>query len=106
MNVTWTRVLRMEWVKARSLRSTWFTLAGAVVAVIVIGTIIGYATNAHWASVPADERARFEPIGVSLVGVNLAQLIIGVLGVLSSAVSTRPGWSARPSPPCRRGCRS
>ncbi|MCU1623786.1 MAG: transporter permease [Frankiales bacterium] len=82
MNVTWPRVLHSEWIKMRSLRSTWFTLAGAVLAVIVIGTVVGYATNAHWSSLPPEDRAQFEPIGRTLVGVNLAQLIVGVLGVL------------------------
>lgn len=82
MNVTWPHVVRSEWIKLRSLRSTWFTLAGAVLAVIVIGTVVGYATNAHWSSIGPEERARFEPITRSLVGVNLGQLIIGVLGVL------------------------
>ena len=82
MNVTWPRVVRSEWIKLRSLRSTWFTLAGVVLAVVVIGTVVGYATNAHWSSIGPEERARFEPISRSLVGVNLAQLIVGVLGVL------------------------
>lgn len=82
MNVTWLRVLRSEWVKARSLRSTWYTLAGAVLAVVVIGTVVGYATNAHWSNLGPEGQARFEPIGASLVGVNLAQLVVGVLGVL------------------------
>jgi hypothetical protein len=82
MNVTWPRVVRSEWIKLRSLRSTWFTLAGAVLAVVAIGTLVSYATNAHWTSMGPGERLRFEPISRSLVGVNLAQLIIGVLGVL------------------------
>ena len=82
MTVTWRRVVASEWVKMRSLRSTWFTLGGALLAVVVIGTVVGYATNAHWNSFGPEERARFEPISRSLVGVNLAQLIIGVLGVL------------------------
>ena len=77
MTVTWPRVLRSEWIKLRSLRSTWFTLTGAVLAVVAIGTIVGYATNAHWSSIGPEERLRFEPISRSLVGVNLAQLIVG-----------------------------
>lgn len=82
MKVTWRHVLRSEWVKMRSLRSTWLTLGGAVLAVVAVGTVVGYATNAHWSSIPAEDRAHFEPIGRTLVGVNLAQLIVGVLGVL------------------------
>ena len=81
-DVSQLRVLTSEWIKLRSLRSSWFTLLAAVVAMIAIGWIVGYATNAHWANFPPDERARFEPISRSLVGVNLAQLAIGVLGVL------------------------
>ncbi|MCW2544372.1 MAG: transporter permease [Frankiales bacterium] len=81
-DVSQPRVLASEWIKFRSLRSSWFTLAAAVVAMIAVGWIVGYATNAHWADFPPDERAAFEPISRSLVGVNLAQLAVGVLGVL------------------------
>ena len=76
------RVLVSEWIKMRSLRSTAFTLLAAVVAMIGIGWIVGAATNSHWSSMDPGELARFEPIGRSLAGVNLAQLAIGVLGVL------------------------
>lgn len=81
-NVSQIRVLRSEWIKFWSLRSTWLTLLAAVVAMIAIGWLVGWATNSHWASAPPDERLGFEPIGRSLVGVNLAQLAVGVLGVL------------------------
>jgi ABC-2 type transport system permease protein len=76
------RVLASEWIKMRSLRSTGFTLLAAVIAMIGVGWIVGAATNAHWSSMDPRELAGFEPIGRSLVGVNLAQLAIGVLGVL------------------------
>jgi ABC-2 type transport system permease protein len=76
------RVLTSEWIKMRSLRSTAFTLLAAVVAMVGIGWIVGAATNSHWASMDPRELANFEPIGRSLAGVNLAQLAIGVLGVL------------------------
>jgi ABC-type transport system involved in multi-copper enzyme maturation permease subunit len=76
------RVLISEWIKMRSLRSTAFTLLAAVVAMVGIGWIVGAATNAHWSSMDPRELAGFEPIGRSLAGVNLAQLAIGVLGVL------------------------
>lgn len=76
------RVLASEWIKMRSLRSTGFTLLAAVIAMIGIGWIVGAATNSHWSSMDPREMAGFEPIGRSLAGVNLAQLAIGVLGVL------------------------
>ena len=80
--VTQGRVVASEWIKMRSLRSTAYTLLAAVVAMIAIGWIVGWATDAHWATMRPEERAGFEPIGRSLAGVNLAQLAIGVLGVL------------------------
>lgn len=76
------RVLNSEWIKMRSLRSTWYTLLAAVVAMIALGWIIGWATNAHWSTARPGELAHFEPVTRSLAGVNLAQLAIGVLGVL------------------------
>ena len=80
--VTFPRVLASEWVKFRSLRSTWFTLLAAVVAMIGIGALISWARNARWSQMPPREAAGFEPIITSLHGVDLAQLAIGVLGVL------------------------
>ena len=80
--VTQGRVLVSEWIKMRSLRSTVLTLLAAVAAMVVIGWVVGWATNAHWTSMDPGERAHFNPIDRSLVGVNLAQLAIGVLGVL------------------------
>jgi ABC-2 type transport system permease protein len=81
-SVTQRRVLASEWIKMRSLRSTILTLAAAVVAMVVLAWLVGWATNAHWSSMHPDERASFNPIDRSLAGVNLAQLAIGVLGVL------------------------
>ncbi|HQF02362.1 MAG TPA: ABC transporter permease [Phycicoccus sp.] len=80
--VTPIRVLLSEWVKFRSLRSTWLTLTAAVIAMIGIGSLISFATNNRWDRMPAQQIAHFEPIGRSLAGVNLAQLAIAVLGVL------------------------
>jgi ABC-2 type transport system permease protein len=80
--VTQGRVLASEWIKMRSLRSTLLTFLAAVLAMVVLAWLIGWATNMHWSSMQPDERAQFNPIDRSLAGVNLAQLAIGVLGVL------------------------
>jgi hypothetical protein len=80
--VTQARVLRAEWIRMRSLRSTTFTLLAAVVAMIALAWIVGAATNSHWARMDPVERMRFNAIDRSLAGVHLAQLAIGVLGVL------------------------
>lgn len=80
--VTFPRVVRSEWVKFVSLRSSWISAAAAVVAVVALGALVSYVTNTHWAHLDPGERARFDPVGRSLGVVNLAQLAVGVLGVL------------------------
>lgn len=80
--VTQARVIVSEWVKLVSLRSSWITFAAAVVSVIGIGVLVSYLLNNHWDRLDPVERLSFEPIGHSLGGVELAQLAIGVLGVL------------------------
>jgi hypothetical protein len=80
--VTQARVLHSEWIKMRSLRSTTLTLLAAVVAMIALAWIVGAATNSHWTRMDPVERLRFNAVDRSLAGVHLAQLAIGVLGVL------------------------
>lgn len=80
--VTQARVLGSEWIKMRSLRSTTITLLAAVIAMIALAWLVGWATNDHWNHMDPGERANFNAIDRSLAGVNLAQLAIGVLGVL------------------------
>jgi ABC-2 type transport system permease protein len=80
--VTPLRVLRSEWIKLRSLRSTALTLAAALALMVAIGWLIGWATNANWSDTSPQERAAFSPIDVTLAGYYLAQLAVGVLGVL------------------------
>jgi ABC-2 type transport system permease protein len=80
--VTPVRAAKSEWIKLVSLRSSWITFAASVAAVIGLGVLISLVTNNHWSEMPLDERLRFDPVGRSLGGINLAQLAIGVLGVL------------------------
>lgn len=80
--VTQVSAIRSEWVKLTTLRSTWLTLGFAVLGMIAVGAIAGGATNAQWADMHPGELAHFNAVDTSLLGVNLAQLAIGVLGVL------------------------
>jgi hypothetical protein len=80
--VTQARVLRGEWIKLRSLRSTAVTLAAAVVLMVAMGWIFGWATEANWSDLSAEERASCSPVDTTLAGFYLAQLAVGVLGVL------------------------
>lgn len=82
MKVSQLRVVRSEWTKFRSLRSTNITLLVAVVLTVGLGALICGVTAAHWATADLQERARFNATDRSLSGVNIAQLAVGVLGVL------------------------
>ena len=76
------RALATEWVKLRTLRSTWLTLLAAVIGMAGLGLLVSALTNNRFNHMDPGELAHFDPIGRSLAGVNLAQLAIGVLGVL------------------------
>ncbi len=80
--VTQARVARSEWTKLWSLRSTRWSLLAAVVAMAGLGIVISAVQMAHWDQLSPRDRATFDPIDVSLGGWHVAQLAIGVLGVL------------------------
>ena len=75
-------VLRSEWTKLRSVRSTYWTLLAAVVATVGLSALISSIYVSQYATMKASARAGFDPTSFSLNGVFLAQLAIGVLGVL------------------------
>jgi ABC-2 type transport system permease protein len=76
------RALISEFIKMRTLRSTTLTLAAAVLGLAGLGLLISFVTNRNFDHFDPARLARFDPIGRSLGGVNIAQLAIGVLGVL------------------------
>lgn len=80
--VTQRRVIRSEWTKLRSLRSTVFSLMAAAVLILGIGALVPAVVVAHWPPRNPADVASFDPTGVSLAGAFIAQLAIGVLGVL------------------------
>jgi ABC-type transport system involved in multi-copper enzyme maturation permease subunit len=67
--VTQVRVIRSEWTKLRTLPSSAWSLLAAAVLIVGFGAL--YAAIAS-----------FDPTAVSLSGLQLAQLAIGVLGAL------------------------
>ena len=76
-SVTMPSVLHSEWVKLRSLRSTWVSLLATMIVVIGLGTLFS-AIEAHHVR----HFERLDPVEISLRGVFLAQLTVSVLGVL------------------------
>jgi len=81
-NVSFAGVLGSEWVKLRSLRSTVWSLIAAVGILIGLGLLFSFAIVSRWDRLGAGEKLRFDPTAITLRGVFLAQLAIGVLGVL------------------------
>jgi ABC-type transport system involved in multi-copper enzyme maturation permease subunit len=79
------RVVRSEWLKMRTLRSTWLTMALAVLSVPGIGLAIAWSTANDWPHMRPRQQQRFNPLADPLSGFNLAQLAVGVLGVLLTA---------------------
>jgi ABC-2 type transport system permease protein len=78
--VTLRNVIRSEWIKLRSLRSSVIVLAVSAALILAEGPAIAAATN--WNTMGAADRASFDPIDLSLRGVGIAGFLISILGVL------------------------
>jgi ABC-2 type transport system permease protein len=82
IRLTQARVALSEWTKLRSLRSTRWALLVTLLLTIGIGLLACTVFAARWPHLGPADRAHFHPLRISLAGINLAQLSIGVLGVL------------------------
>jgi ABC-2 type transport system permease protein len=76
-------VIKSEWTKLRSVRSTWWTIASTVVIMAGFGALLCFAYISRVDHLDPVERLSFDPTIHSLRGIYLAQLAIGVLGVLA-----------------------
>ncbi|MGW0844640.1 ABC transporter permease [Streptomyces sp. NPDC002787] len=85
--VTGLRVLRSEWAKFWSLRSSWITLGVAVFLLVLFGAVAAYtfSPDAPAADGPPGSGGAGDAVSLALTGVTFASLAIGVLGVLASA---------------------
>lgn len=77
-------VIRSEWIKFWSVRSTWVTLLSAGVATIAFGMIFS-AVAESGAAGPGPAAFLSNPVDIALGGVGLAEMIVGVVGVLVAA---------------------
>jgi ABC-2 type transport system permease protein len=82
LKVTQGRVVRSEWIKFRSLRSTVNTLLVAVVLMIGIGALFSAVTASQYHTFSVADKATFSAISTSLTGISFAVIAFGVLGVL------------------------
>ena len=80
--VTQARVVRSEWTKFWTVRSTKWSLLVATVLTIGFPILASTVIATHWGSRSPGDRANFNPLDPALIGSQIAQLAIGVLGVL------------------------
>ena len=73
-------VIRGEWIKFWSVRSTSITLIAAGLATIAFGMIFSAVAESETAPGPAAFLT--DPVDVALGGIGLSEMIIGVLGVM------------------------
>jgi ABC-2 type transport system permease protein len=80
--VTQLHVLRSEWTKLWSLRSTRWSLLASFVAMAGLGPLVAAVQMGRWSQLSFHDRVTYDSINTAVSGYNLAQLAIGVLGVL------------------------
>jgi ABC-2 type transport system permease protein len=98
------RALHAEWIKLRSVSSTWIALGVALAFTVGLGLADTVSATRGWDTMSATDRAAFDPLGSAFAGLTFAQLALGVLGVLTvtseySSGTIIPALTAQP----RRG---
>lgn len=80
--VTQLKVVRSEWIKLRTLRSTFWSLLAAIVAMLAVGLLFSWVFSDQWTTMNSHRKADFNAITIPLRGWFFAQLAVGVLGVM------------------------
>jgi ABC-2 type transport system permease protein len=83
IGVTSRGVVRSEWIKLGTLRSTTITFVVAVAAMIGISVLAAWATVGNWETMSPGDRRSVAVEEIVLSGRVLAQLAVGVLGVMA-----------------------
>jgi ABC-2 type transport system permease protein len=76
------RVIRSEWTKFWSLRSTWWTLLIAFVVTIGFATLLSWGASSNVDKMSPQYRATLDVTNLAMVGVAFGQLAFAVLGAL------------------------
>ena len=75
-------LLAAEWIKFRSVRSTYWALLFAAVPSILVGILIAQNVSSNWANLGVHPDFKFDALASSFDGFEFSQLVMGVLGVL------------------------
>ncbi|MDQ2815407.1 MAG: ABC transporter permease [Actinomycetota bacterium] len=76
-------LIAAEWIKLRSLRSTYLVLLAAAVIALGVGVLVCNNDAVGWPGMLPAARAAFDPMADSFVGFSIAQLIFAAIGVLT-----------------------
>ncbi|NJQ13751.1 ABC transporter permease [Streptomyces bohaiensis] len=76
------RVLHSEWTKIRSVRSTVWTLAAALVVTVGLGVLICLLVRNTYDDLSPTDRATFDATMTSFAGMTLGQLAMIAFGIL------------------------
>jgi ABC-2 type transport system permease protein len=82
-------ILHAEWIKLRSVRSTYVIIGLAIALGLGIGLLDVSSITHNWTTMAAADKANFDPVGDSFSGFQFGELAFGALGVL--AISTEYG---------------
>ena len=74
--------IRSEFLKLRTLRSSWLGFSITAGLTIGFGALISYVSKTHYETMSFAEKATFDPIQISLVGTLFAQFAVGVIGAM------------------------
>ncbi len=77
-----TQVLRSEWTKIRSVQSTGWTLALALVVTVALSMLLSALNKKEYGDMSPHEKLEFDPTLISFAGIGLGQLALIVFGVL------------------------
>ena len=88
---TFADVLRSEWTKLRSVRSTFWALTATVVLGIGLDAVISAVTAHGYATFSVSQKLSWDPTGVSQAGGPSPRWPSSCSACCASAPSTRPG---------------
>jgi hypothetical protein len=81
-DVTLGSVVRSEWLKFRTVRSTIVGVTITFILTIGIGALVTTVVRTHWDTANFATKLTFDPVSTSLFGVVFAQFAVGVIGAL------------------------
>lgn len=80
--MTFRAAVLAEWTKARTVRSTWWSLVVTAVLSVGLAYLLGSQLSGSYEDMSADARTVFDPAQIGFFGLLLGQIALVVFGVL------------------------